>query len=152
MIVRRRANMFCHLVAGRPSSRRTHAENWIVMIKTCFFTPLFVFHRFLEVLEGLERSGRPVRKLSPGVHQNWSWGQRAMTKKTKLILKIIVLNSFFLIFPFWMPDLLILDLKIGFLIKNCIHRQLERSGIPKIDENTSKSFVWSVFLSITSWG
>ena len=52
--------------------------------------------------------------------------------------KNICLRLFFLIFGLWTPDLLIFDLKIGFLVKNCIYRPLERSGIPKSDQNMMK--------------
>ena len=44
------------------------------------------------------------------------------------------LNSFFLFVGLWTPDFLIFDLKIGFLIKNCVYRQLEMSRIPNVDE------------------
>ena len=33
-------------------------------------------------------------------------------------------------------ELLISDLNIGFLVKNCIYSRLERSRIPKLDEKT----------------
>ena len=42
----------------------------------------------------------------------------------------------FLVFPMlpsWLYNLLIFNLKIGFLVKNCIHRQLEMSRTPNFD-------------------
>ena len=51
-----------------------------------------------------------------------------------------------------MPDLLIFDLKIGFLIENCIYSQLETSRIRKNNENTSKNnFLGVVFLNFEVW-
>ena len=38
----------------------------------------------------------------------------------------------FLIFGLWMPELLIFELNIGFLVKNCICCQLETSRILKL--------------------
>ena len=37
-----------------------------------------------------------------------------------------------------MPDFLIFDLKIGFLIKNCIYAHVEISRISKLDEKLTK--------------
>ena len=43
--------------------------------------------------------------------------------------------SFFLYFALWTPDFLMFDMKIGFLIKNCVYRQLEMSRIQNFDGN-----------------
>ena len=39
------------------------------------------------------------------------------------------ITVFFLSFGLWVSDFLIFDLKIGFLVKNCMYRQLGMSGI-----------------------
>ena len=51
-----------------------------------------------------------------------------------------------------MKDLAIFDLKIGFLIENCVYSQLETSRIRKFDENTStNNFLGVVFLNFEVW-
>ena len=51
---------------------------------------------------------------------------------------MICLDSFFLMFGLWASDFLIFDLKIGFLVKNCIYRQLGMSRIPSFDEKNQR--------------
>ena len=53
----------------------------------------------------------------------------------------------FLIFALWTLDFLIFVLKIGFLIKSCLYRQLETSRIPDFDEQSSQQ-PWGVFFPV----
>ena len=47
-------------------------------------------------------------------------------------------SSFFLFFGLWASELLIFDLKIGFLVKNYAYRQLGMSRILHVEEKQSK--------------
>ena len=70
--------------------------------------------------------------------------QGAKFEKIKF-LKILIWSKFgFLIFALWTLDFLIFDLKIGFLIKNCIYRQLDMSRIPYGDKKNNK-ILWGTF-------
>lgn len=59
---------------------------------------------------------------------------------------------FFLVFGLWMPDLDIFDMRIGFLIKSCMYRQLKMFRIRKNDENRSTFIFELVLLKVSSWG
>ena len=66
-----------------------------------------VFVRFRVVLTGLGRSGTPVRSFSNYVRGNWPWGQRAMTKKIKMLTSKLITSLEFLgfssVFAFAVP-------------------------------------------------
>ena len=72
-----------------------------------------------------------------------------MTKKPT---KQILLISFFLIFPFWLPKFVIFDLKIEFLVKNCIYSQFPRSRILRLSQKMRKYLFNKIFFLITSLG
>ena len=54
-------------------------------------------------------------------------------KKTK-VLNFLESEDQKILIP--LKDLLTFDLRFGFLVKNCIYGQLERSGDPKFGPNT----------------
>ena len=59
-----------------------------------------------------------------------------MSKTVRSSEKLV---SFFLFFSLWAPELLIFELKIEFLVKNYIYRQLGMPGIVNFEENTAKN-------------
>ena len=61
-----------------------------------------------------------------------------LIKNKNPIKQIRFKKKVFLIFPLWTPDLLIFDLKIGFLVKNCIYSQFFRSGSLRPGQNMRK--------------
>ena len=75
-----------------------------------------VFLRDMVVLDGLERSGRPVATFPPILVPRSLHGANLWETK-KMVFRKKYLNSFFLFFALWTPDFLILDLKFGFYVK-----------------------------------
>ena len=67
------------------------------------------------VLDGLDRSGRPVATFPPILVPRSLHG--ANLWETKKRIKQNPLTTFFLLFALWTPDFLILDLKFGFYAK-----------------------------------
>ena len=47
------------------------------------------------------------------------------------------MRSVFLYFLLWVKDLVIFELRFGFLMKNCIYGRLDMSRIPKFDRKMS---------------
>ncbi len=61
--------------------------------------------------------------------QVWSKSVRSCMSYDQKTPYDLILSQFFLFFGIWASDLLNFDLKFGFLVKNCIYRQLGMSRI-----------------------
>ena len=76
-------------------------------------------------------------------------GHKKRNQISGLLLLVVVLFVFLNCIP--LKDLVIFELRFGFLMKNCIYGRLETSGDPNLNQKVRKLHVQKIII-IGSWG